>query len=89
MEGELELAIYALPGGEPDQRTHVLPLFLEQMMMTVHRAHKLANRDVVRVREMSGENYIHRNNWRVRGLCRSNPGGAGRDVHANLLERPG
>ena len=69
MEGELELAIYALPGSEPDERTHVLPLFLEQMMMTVHRGHKLANRHVVRVREMNGENYIHRNNCEFAGYA--------------------
>ena len=69
LEGQLELAIYALPGGEPDERTHVLPLFREQMVMAVHPGHRLANQSAVRVREMNGENYIHRNNCEFAGYA--------------------
>ena len=36
--GDLELVIYALPGEEPDERTHVLPLFRERMVMAVGRS---------------------------------------------------
>jgi LysR family hydrogen peroxide-inducible transcriptional activator len=69
VEGQLELAIYALPGGEPDDRTHVLPLFREQMLMAVHPGHRLANQSAVRVSEMNGENYIHRNNCEFAGYA--------------------
>ena len=69
VEGQLELAIYALPGGEPDERTHVLPLFREQMLMAVHPGHRLANQSAVRVSEMNGENYIHRNNCEFAGYA--------------------
>jgi LysR family hydrogen peroxide-inducible transcriptional activator len=68
-EGELELAIYARPGGEPDDRTHVLPLFREQMLIALHPAHELAHRSAVRVKEMNRENYIHRNNCEFAGYA--------------------
>jgi LysR family transcriptional regulator, hydrogen peroxide-inducible genes activator len=67
--GDLELVVYALPGEEPDERTHALPLFRERMVMAVGRGHRLANRDTVPVREMSGENYIHRNNCEFAGYA--------------------
>jgi LysR family hydrogen peroxide-inducible transcriptional activator len=68
-EGELELVIYARPGGEPDERTHVLPLFREQMLIALHPDHELARRGCVRVKEMNGENYIHRNNCEFAGYA--------------------
>lgn len=67
--GELELVVYALPGEEPDERTHVLPLFRERMVMAVSQGHHLANRDCVAVREMNRENYIHRNNCEFAGFA--------------------
>jgi LysR family transcriptional regulator, hydrogen peroxide-inducible genes activator len=57
------------PGGESDERTHVLPLFREQMLIAVHPGHRLANQSAVRVREMNGENYIHRNNCEFAGYA--------------------
>ena len=69
VEGDLEVAIYALPDGEPDERTHVLPLFREQMRMAVHPGHPLADRDAVRVKDMNGERYIHRNNCEFAGFA--------------------
>ena len=55
--------------GEPDERTHVLPLFREQLLMAVNPRHRLANQSAVRVREMNGENYIHRNNCEFAGYA--------------------
>jgi len=69
VEGDLELAIYARPAGEPDERTHVLPLFKEQMLMAVHPAHALAHLSAVRVKQMNAENYIHRNNCEFAGYA--------------------
>ncbi|HEY1876298.1 MAG TPA: LysR family transcriptional regulator substrate-binding protein, partial [Rhizomicrobium sp.] len=42
LSGDLEVVIYALPGEELDERTHVMPLFAEQMVITIHRGHRLA-----------------------------------------------
>jgi DNA-binding transcriptional LysR family regulator len=69
VEGDLELAIYARPGGEPDDRTHVLPLFKEQMLIALHPAHELAHLTAVRVKQMNAENYIHRNNCEFAGYA--------------------
>jgi DNA-binding transcriptional LysR family regulator len=69
LAGELELTIYARPAGEPDDRTHVLPLFREQMRIAVHPRHQLANQSVVQVKQMNGENYIHRNNCEFAGYA--------------------
>jgi DNA-binding transcriptional LysR family regulator len=69
IEGSLELAVYALPGGEPDDRTHSLPLFKERMVMAVSTSHQLAGQGRVRVAEMNNENYIHRNNCEFAGYA--------------------
>ena len=37
--------------------------------MAVHPGHRLANQSAVRVREMNGENYIHRNNCEFAGYA--------------------
>ena len=42
LAGELEAVIYALPGEETDERTHVIPLFSEQMVIAVHQSSKNA-----------------------------------------------
>ena len=42
LSGDLEVAIYALPGEQRDD-THMMPLFSEQMVIAVHRSHKLSN----------------------------------------------
>jgi DNA-binding transcriptional LysR family regulator len=67
--GELELAIYAKPAGEPDERTHVLPLFKEQMLMAIHPRHRLAEQTSIRVKQMDRESYIHRNNCEFAGYA--------------------
>jgi LysR family hydrogen peroxide-inducible transcriptional activator len=69
LSGELEVAIYALPSTQPDHHVHMLPLFREQMIMAVHPGHRLANQVAVRVAEMNGESYIHRNNCEFAGYA--------------------
>ena len=69
LEGELEVAVYALPGEEVDERTHALPLFMEQMAIAVHRGHRLANQGAFPVKELDGENYIHRMNCEFAGYA--------------------
>ncbi|MCV3205692.1 LysR family transcriptional regulator [Mesorhizobium sp. YC-39] len=69
LEGDLEAAIYALPSNVPDEEVHSLPLFQEQMVMAVHLNHRLANQRSVRVKDMSNESYIHRNNCEFAGYA--------------------
>jgi LysR family hydrogen peroxide-inducible transcriptional activator len=66
---DLEVAVYALPGEEIDERTHIMPLFSEQMVITVHRGHRLANEDAFPVKELNGECYIHRMNCEFAGYA--------------------
>ncbi len=67
--GELELAIYAMPGEKQSDKTHLLRLFREQMVMVVNRNHPFANQKSVRVADMNNENYIHRNNCEFAGYA--------------------
>lgn len=69
LEGELECVIYALPGEEADERTHVMPLFAEQMVIVVNRAHPLAKAKGFPVKQMDGERYIHRQNCEFAGYA--------------------
>jgi LysR family hydrogen peroxide-inducible transcriptional activator len=69
LAGGLEVAIYALPGEEPDERIHSIPLFREQMVLAVHRDHRLAETGKFPVREMDGESYIHRLNCEFAGYA--------------------
>jgi DNA-binding transcriptional LysR family regulator len=67
--GEIDAAIYALPGKEPDEAFHLLPLFREQMVIVVHPNHRLANQEAVRVKDLDGEAYIHRNHCEFAGYA--------------------
>jgi LysR family transcriptional regulator, hydrogen peroxide-inducible genes activator len=58
-----------LPGEEPDERTHSIPLFRERMVLAVHRGHRLAKAQSFPVREMNGEGYIHRMNCEFAGYA--------------------
>jgi DNA-binding transcriptional LysR family regulator len=69
LAGDLEAAVYALPGEEIDERTHVIPLFREQMVIAVDRGHKLADQRGFPVRKMDGESYIHRMNCEFAGYA--------------------
>ncbi|HTZ66644.1 MAG TPA: LysR family transcriptional regulator [Roseiarcus sp.] len=69
LAGELEVAIYALPGDEADEHIHSIPLFREQMVLAVHRGHRLAKTGAFPVKEMNGESYIHRMNCEFAGYA--------------------
>lgn len=69
LAGDLEVIIYALPGEEPDERTHIMPLFREQMVIAVNRDHRLANESAFPVKELNGESYIHRMNCEFAGYA--------------------
>jgi LysR family transcriptional regulator, hydrogen peroxide-inducible genes activator len=67
--GDLEVAIYCIPGQEPDERLHVMPLFREQIAAALSRTHRLANRNAIRVKDLDGECYIHRMNCEFAGYA--------------------
>jgi LysR family transcriptional regulator, hydrogen peroxide-inducible genes activator len=69
LAGDLEVAIYALPGKEPDERIQSIPLFREQMVLAVNRDHRLAKTGAFPVQEMNGECYIHRVNCEFAGYA--------------------
>jgi len=69
LEGELEAVIYALPGEEADDRTHVMPLFSEQMVIAVNKRHRLARATGFPVVQLNGERYIHRQNCEFAGYA--------------------
>ena len=69
LAGDLEVAIYALPGRQPDERIHSIPLFRERMVLAVHREHRLAKTGAFAVQEMNGESYIHRVNCEFAGYA--------------------
>ena len=69
LTGDLEVVIYALPGEEFEERTHVMPLFREQMVIAVPSGHRLAKEHGFPVRELHGESYIHRINCEFAGYA--------------------
>ncbi len=69
LAGDLEAVIYALPGEETDERTHIMPLFSEQMVIAIHQDHELANERAFPVKELDGESYIHRMNCEFAGYA--------------------
>jgi LysR family transcriptional regulator, hydrogen peroxide-inducible genes activator len=69
LAGDLEVVICALPGEELDERSHVMPLFEEQMVIALHRGHRLAGEPAFPVRQLNGESYIHRMNCEFAGYA--------------------
>jgi DNA-binding transcriptional LysR family regulator len=69
MAGEIDAAIYALPGKAPGPELHFLPLFREQMVIAIHPEHRFANQESVRVKDLGGESYIHRNHCEFAGYA--------------------
>jgi DNA-binding transcriptional LysR family regulator len=67
--GEIDAAIYALPGKEAGPEFHLLPLFREQMVIAIHPGHRFANQQAVRVKDLGGEDYIHRNHCEFAGYA--------------------
>jgi len=59
--GELDVAIYALPGLASDDRLNHLPLYREPFVVVMVDTHRLARRETVRMAELAGEPYL----WRL------------------------
>jgi LysR family transcriptional regulator, hydrogen peroxide-inducible genes activator len=62
LAGDLEVALYCAMGDLTDERTHLMPLFREQMMIVLNGSHNLASRNAVRVKDLDGLSYLNRVN---------------------------
>ncbi|OQW55382.1 MAG: hypothetical protein A4S14_12965 [Proteobacteria bacterium SG_bin9] len=60
LEARLDIAIYCIPGKDPDRRFNYLPLFREQMMIVLPREHRLTARESVRLEDLAGEKFVLR-----------------------------
>lgn len=69
LNGHLEVAIYCIPGREPDERLHYMPLFREQFMIVVSSDHPLANRNAISPQNLTGERYLNRINCEFYGYA--------------------
>ncbi|RAI42795.1 LysR family transcriptional regulator [Rhodoplanes roseus] len=69
LEGDLDVAVYCLPGGAPDARLHVMPLYRERMLIVIPPNHALARRKAIRVRDLDGMSYINRANCEFNGYA--------------------
>lgn len=67
--GELEVALYALPGQEAHERTHALPLYREQMVIAVSSGHGLAKKKLIQAIDLDGEPYLDRINCEFTGFA--------------------
>jgi LysR family hydrogen peroxide-inducible transcriptional activator len=67
LAGNLEVAIYALPGVPPSNGLHYLPLYREQFMIVMPPQHRLAGLANVRVKDLHGERYLSRVNCEYGG----------------------
>lgn len=63
-KGELEVGILALPDLS-DERLHVMPLFKERFVVVLPPGHRLAEKDILRVKDLDGEPYLNRVNCEV------------------------
>lgn len=68
-DGDIDVAIYAFPGRDKDGKFSRIPLFREQMVIVVHPRHRFANLETVRVKDLDGEAYIHRNHCEFAGYA--------------------
>ncbi len=68
-DGDIDAAIYALPGKDANGKFHHIPLFREQMVIVVHPQHHFANLAAIPVRDLNGEAYIHRNHCEFAGYA--------------------
>ena len=69
LAGDLEAAIYCLPGEPAHERTHVMPLFKEQMVIAVCRSHMLSRKKIIKCTDLNGEAYLDRINCEFTGYA--------------------
>jgi DNA-binding transcriptional LysR family regulator len=69
LDGDLDVAIYCIPGKGPDQRVHAMPLFREQMMIVLPPDHALAGKNAILLKDLHGEKYLNRTSCEFNGYA--------------------
>jgi DNA-binding transcriptional LysR family regulator len=73
--GEIDVAIFGLPGGIDEERFHTLKLFDERVLIAIPPGHRLERQNGIRIEDLSNERYLFRANCEfadlVRDMCRS------------------
>jgi LysR family hydrogen peroxide-inducible transcriptional activator len=67
--GGLEVAIYCIPGQQPDERLHYMPLFREQFMIVLPVNHPLTAKNAVSPPDLTGERYLNRASCEFNGYA--------------------
>lgn len=62
LAGDIDIAVYAMPGKRDDKRLHLMPLFEEEMIIALPAGHPLAAKQLVAASELTGIPYIDRIN---------------------------
>lgn len=62
LEGELELAIYGIPGQSPSDKMHKLPLFREKMVIALADRHPLCRQKDIKIVQLQDQPYLERTN---------------------------
>lgn len=62
LAGDIDIAIYALPGKRGDKRLHLMPLFDEEMIIALPAGHPLTSKELISPAELSGLPCIDRVN---------------------------
>jgi DNA-binding transcriptional LysR family regulator len=60
--GQLEVAIYGIPGQETPQKLHSMPLFRERMVIALAAQHPLCRDQTVKLTQLDGLPYLERTN---------------------------
>jgi LysR family transcriptional regulator, hydrogen peroxide-inducible genes activator len=68
MDGEIEVAIYAWPSDDTEERLHLLPLFREQMMIALSPKHHLTAKNAITPKDLQNERYVNRINCEFNGV---------------------
>ncbi len=62
LAGELEVAIYAMPGKQQDGRLHYIPLYEEDFVAVAPRGHPVCKRAIISIKDLHGQRYLSRIN---------------------------
>lgn len=62
LAGDLEVAIYGIPGQSTPEKLHTLPLFRERMVIAVSTEHALSRSENIRISQLQGLPYLERTN---------------------------
>jgi LysR family transcriptional regulator, hydrogen peroxide-inducible genes activator len=73
--GDIDIAIFGLPGGIDEERFHALELFSERVLIAIPPGHPLEKQNGIRLEDISRERYLFRANCefaeQIRDMCQA------------------